>query len=60
MKKCIVCGTDFKAVRVTKKYCSTECKDKFNNKGARKKARNNRYTDKKKENKTSHQEVKDV
>jgi predicted nucleic acid-binding Zn ribbon protein len=50
MKKCIVCGTDFKAVRVTKKYCSTECKDKFNNKGARKKARNNRYTDKKKEN----------
>ena len=46
MKKCVTCGKEFKAERSTKKYCTTECKDKYNNSGDRKKARNKRYSGK--------------
>ena len=27
INKCVICGTEFEAIRSTKKYCSTECKN---------------------------------
>ena len=27
INKCVICGTEFEAIRSTKKYCSVECQN---------------------------------